>query len=269
MPDKKLNILFIGDVSGKIGRLVIKSVLAKLRKSKRIDVVIANADNIAHGKGATEATIRELISYGVDFFTSGDHAFDRMQSANAVYDSGLPVIRPQNFPPGTLGKGYSVLKTVYGDVLIINVLGRTYMRMDYDCPFRAVDNVLAKFAKAKFSAIIVDIHAEATSEKVAIREYLKGRVTAIIGTHTHVMTADAGIYDNIAYITDVGMTGAEDSVIGLEKQGIINTFLTQVRSPHVMIDSGKAQLNAVFIEVPIGKQGYLEISTIRKSIIIK
>lgn len=275
-----LNILFIGDIVGKIGRETIKIILPKLKKELKPDLVIANAENIAHGSGVSAKTLKEVMATGVDYFTGGDHAFKR-QKENKVYDE-LPIIRPANFAKDVPGKGYAIIKAGKHDVLLINLIGRVFMDMAYDCPFHKLNEILAENLLEKnlprslsdknsennknkvvleqslqnickvwgFSAIIIDIHAEATSEKAALGHYADGRVSAILGTHTHVLTADHKITEKgTAYITDTGMIGFADGCIGVEKEGIIKTFLTQIKNKHKIPETGRAVLNGVFIEI--------------------
>lgn len=246
-----LNILFIGDINGKIGRETTRQVLPKLKKEHKVDLVIANAENVAHGKGLSEPTVKELMEAGVDWFTSGDHAFDNLKYLD-IFDGDLPVIRPANFPPGAPGRGHAVIKVGEQEILLVNLIGRVFMAFDYDCPFRKIEEILAKevLPARKFSAILVDIHAEATSEKVALGRFLDGRTSAIIGTHTHVMTADEKISaQGTAYLTDVGMVGAADGVIGVDKESVLKTFLTQIKHPHEIPETGQAIFNAVLITV--------------------
>jgi 2',3'-cyclic-nucleotide 2'-phosphodiesterase len=245
-----LKILFIGDINGKIGRQAVAKILPKLKKSLKIDLVIANAENIAHGSGVTEETIKELQAAGVDYMTTGDHAF-KTKRDSCVFEN-LPVLRPANFPPGLPGRGYFVFEYKGKKIALINLIGRVFMHMDYDCPFRKLDEILAELDLQgnKLSAIIVDIHAEATSEKIALGHYVDGRVTAVLGTHTHVMTADSHITDKgMAYITDVGMVGASDSCIGVDKENIIKTFLTQIKYKHIIPEKGQAIFNSVLINI--------------------
>ncbi|MFA6171368.1 MAG: TIGR00282 family metallophosphoesterase [Patescibacteria group bacterium] len=247
-----LKVLFIGDVSGRVGREAIAKLLPKIKKENKIDLVIANADNIAHGKGVTEATIKELMDSGIDFFTGGDHAFDREKSLENVYPSDLPILRPANWPQSAPGKGFFVLKKNKFKVLIINLIGRVFFKTPYDCPFREVDRILANpsLPAKNLSAIIIDIHAEATSEKVALKNYLDGRVSAVIGTHTHVQTADEEITKNkTAYITDAGMAGFADGIIGVEKEKVLETYLDGISRAHVIPDRGRAIFNAVVIAI--------------------
>jgi 2',3'-cyclic-nucleotide 2'-phosphodiesterase len=243
-----LKILFIGDISGKIGRQAIAGILPKLKKELKINLVIANAENAAHGSGITEDAIKELQSYGIDYFTSGDHAFKRTGQFD-VYDE-YPVIRPANYAKDVPGQGYALINN--GQVLLINLIGRVFMHGAHDCPFYKLDEILARIdlQSKKLSAIIIDMHAEATSEKVAMRHYADGRVTAVLGTHTHIQTADAKISDKgTAYLTDTGMVGASDSCLGVDKEGIIKTFLSQIKYPHQIPIKGQAIFNSVLITV--------------------
>ncbi|MFA5197647.1 MAG: TIGR00282 family metallophosphoesterase [Patescibacteria group bacterium] len=243
-----INILFIGDINGKIGRKAVAKILPKLKRSEKIDLVIANAENAAHGVGVTEETLKELTKAGIDYFTTGDHAFDKIKQVDC-YEK-FPIIRPANYPAGVPGEGYIILTKGKHKILLANLVGRVFMSGDYDCPFRKIDEILAMFAKENLSAIIIDIHAEATSEKISLKHYLDGQVSAILGTHTHVMTADAEISDKgTAYITDVGMAGFADGCIGVDKEDIIKTFLTQIKYPHSFPEKGRAIFNSVLLTI--------------------
>ncbi len=263
-----MKILFIADIVGRIGRQAVVKILPKLKKQYKLDLVIANADNIAHGAGVTEGTIKELMEAGVDYFTNGDHAFDRIKQADC-YES-MPIIRPANFSKEVPGKGYDVILVGEHKILLINLIGRVSMKQNYDCPFRKLDGILASFANKNLSAIIVDIHAEATSEKVCLGHYTDGRASAVLGTHTHIMTADSKITDkDMAYITDVGMVGAADESLGVAKEDLIKTFLTQVKYPHVIPEKGKAIFNAVMVEIDPKTAKAKKIKPITKFIEIK
>lgn len=245
-----LNILFIGEVNGKIGRRAVQEILPGLKKELKTDLVILNADNLAHGNGVSETTIKDMLAAGVDAFTGGDHCFGNTGSLN-IYDSDLPLLRPANYSKNAPGKGFTIIELKNGSkILLISLVGQVFMSMDHDNPFIKVDEILSNLANNNLSAIIVDIHAEATSEKIALAHYLDGRASAILGTHTHVMTADARISDlKTALITDVGMTGLADGVIGVDKEGIIKTFLTQIKTPHVIPENGHAIFNAVLLAI--------------------
>ena len=236
-----MNILAIGDVVGKPGRQVINKHLRSLRKQYKIDFVIANGENAAGGFGLTSLTARDLLDDGVNMLTSGNHIFAQKEIIPFL-DTDMPVIRPLNYPPGVPGKGYRIA----GKILVVNLIGRTFMQ-NYDDPFRAMDTLLENL-KDRPKIIVVDFHAEATSEKVALGRYLDGRVTAVLGTHTHVGTIDTHILKGgTAYVTDIGMTGPINSVIGDEPESVIQRFLTQMPH-HLVVGSGKAQLNAVIVE---------------------
>lgn len=217
-------VLFIGDIVGRPGREFVMSQLREIRKDFDIDLVIANGENTAGLAGITGAIANELTGAGVDAITLGDHVWDQKSFAEEIKKLET-VCRPANLPEICPGRDHVILK--YGDyrVAVFTVLGRTFMKIKADCPFRAADAMIEKIGK-NADAIIVEIHAEATSEKVALGRYLDGRVALVVGTHTHIPTADAIIFPNgTAYITDVGMTGPYDSVLGTDTQTIINLFL--------------------------------------------
>src|SRR4030042_1596695 len=201
-------ILAIGDIVGRPGRQAIQELVPDLRKEFGIALVIANGENAAGGFGLTVATAQELLEDGVDIITSGNHIWAQKEIIPYL-DEDVPILRPLNYPAGVPGRGY-LLKN---KTLVVNLIGRTFMT-NYDCPFRTMDTLLADYSK-KAKVIIVDFHAEATSEKVALGHYLDGRVSAVLGTHTHVGTIDAHILPGgTAYVTDIGMVGPADSVIG-------------------------------------------------------
>lgn len=265
-----LKILFIPDINGRIGRQAVAKTLPSYKKKHKIDLVIANADNLAHGTGVTTATINELMNVGVDWFTNGDHAFDKNQLTDEVYENDLPIIRPANFSAKAPGKGYALITIKNKSVLLVNLIGRVFMKQNFDCPFHKIDKILSNFTKQKLSAIIVDIHAEATSEKIAIRHYLDGRVSAVLGTHTHVMTADHMITDKgTAFISDAGMVGAADGILGVDKENIIKNFLTQIKYPHVIPEKGEAIFNAVCLQIDTANQKSKQIKPIIQYIKIK
>jgi len=245
-----MNILFVGDIVGRLGRETIKKLIPGLKESLGIDFVVANGENMAHGRGFTEDTIKEVLASGVDLLTGGDHSFDERSQIEKIYNGAYPIIRPANIAEDLPGDYCYILKKGKKKVLVINIIGRVFMKMDYDCPFRKIDKILANFAKQNFFAIIVDIHAEATSEKNAIFHHLDGRVSAVLGTHTHVMTADHYISDKkTAYITDVGMTGFAEGCIGIGKESVIDTFITQIKTSHYLPEKGKCSLSGVLLTI--------------------
>ena len=237
-----MNILAIGDIIGRPGRQVINKYLRGIRKQYRIDCVIGNGENTAGGFGLTSDTARELLGDGIDVITSGNHIFAQKEIIPYL-DADIPIIRPLNYPSGVPGRGYRIS----GKIMVVNLIGRTFMN-SYDCPFRTMDKLL-KELNEKPPVIIVDFHAEATSEKVALGRYLDGRVSAVLGTHTHVGTIDAQILaGGTAYVTDIGMTGPTDSIIGDDADAVIQRFLTQMPH-HLSVGRGKPVLNAVMVEV--------------------
>lgn len=223
-----MNILCIGDIVGKPGRQAIKDLLPILKGQYAIDFVIANAENAAGGAGLTSRIATELFSYGCDVITLGDHVWDQKDIQNYLNTTDQ-VIRPANFPEGVPGKGWCIKNTSKGDsVGVINLLGRVFMRYHLDSPFEKLKN-LVEHIKQHTPVIVVDMHAEATSEKIAIGHFIDGQVSALLGTHTHVQTADEKILPGgTAYLSDLGMSGPYDSVIGQEKEQIIQRFLTSM-----------------------------------------
>ncbi len=245
-----LKILFIGDIVGRIGRQAVIKIVPALRKELKIDAVIANAENSAHGSGVTEKIVKELMAAKVDYLTAGDHAFKQI-SVMEISDR-LNVLRPANMPAVTPGRGWALFGLPGQTILLISLIGQVGMKIQAENPFHKLNEILANIdlRSKKLSAIIIDIHAEATSEKVGMGHFADGRVTAILGTHTHIMTADAKVSPaGTAYITDTGMVGAADSCLGVDKENILKTFLTQVKYPHVIPEKGQAIFNAVLVTV--------------------
>jgi len=255
-----MNILFIGDIVGKLGRLTVGRVLPRLRKDANIAVVLANAENIAHGKGVTTKTLAEVRGYGVDAFTSGNHVFWRKGTSEILDSDETSIIRPANYPNDVPGKGYKVIDLGKdGRVLLINLLGRTFFNEPVFCPFRTVDKILEDFTDQEFAATVVDFHAEATSESVAMGWYLDGRVTAVVGTHRHVPTADAWVLpQGTAFVTDLGMVGARHSVLGVEKEIIISKLKSPRPQKFEWVEEGPAVFNSVLIGVEGGKAKSVE-----------
>ncbi|MDO8593223.1 MAG: TIGR00282 family metallophosphoesterase [bacterium] len=250
-----LNILFIGDINGKIGRRTVQQILPGLKKELKLDLVIANADNLAHGNGVSESTLKEMTAAGIDAFTGGDHCFGNAAHLK-LYDSLPTLLRPANYSSQAPGRGYVEISINDHKILLISLIGQVFMSMNHDSAFVEADSILSNLANNSLSAIIIDMHAEATSEKIALSHYLDGRATAIIGTHTHVMTADARISGSgTAMITDAGLVGFADGILGVDKTGVIKTFLTQIKSSHVIPETGPAIFNAVFLAIdPIAKK---------------
>lgn len=235
-------LLVIGDIVGRPGRQAIREFIPGLRRQYGLDLVIANGENAAGGFGLTVNTAQELLSNGIDVLTSGNHIWAQKEIIPYL-DGDMPILRPLNYPPGTPGRGYLII----GKTMVVNLIGRTFMS-NYDCPFRAMDKLLAEL-EPKPAITIVDFHAEATSEKVALGRYLDGQVSAILGTHTHVGTIDTQLLPGgTAYVSDIGMTGPTDSIIGDDAEAVIQRFLTMMPH-HLSVGKGKAVLNAIMVGV--------------------
>ncbi len=243
-----LNVLFIGDVFGSPGRAFLKEHLPGLMDSLKTDFVIVNCENAAGGSGLTPEVADELFAMGVDAMTSGNHIWDKKE-IYPLLDSDKRILRPANFPPGVPGRGSAVFQTRSGrQIGVISVCGRVYSPQELDCPFRTLDAEIVKL-RLTTPVIVVDFHAEATSEKISAGYHVDGRVSALFGTHTHVQTADETILPGgTAYITDAGMTGSHEGVIGVKKEIILKHFLTQLPVRHEPA-KGKRQLCGVFCSI--------------------
>ncbi len=238
-----MNILLIGDVVGKVGRRAIACLLPEIRRNHDLDIVIANGENAAGGKGLTPSTADEMFEAGVEIITSGNHIW-RYNEIYPYLDSEAPVLRPLNYPEGAPGRGF----LCHNGVAVINLMGRTFMPGALDCPFRGADDALANIGDCDI--VIVDMHAEATSEKAAMAWYLDGRVSAVIGSHTHIPTADARVLPKgTAFVTDVGMVGSRDSILGMVKQPVIDAFLNQLPTRFTTDEHGPIVFNSVLIQV--------------------
>ena len=243
-----MNVLFIGDIVGSSGRLVIKEKLENVKKEFNIDVCIANAENSAAGLGVTGSIAKELYSYGIDIITLGNHTWSKNEIFNYI-DSDPKMTRPANGAPTWPGKGYSVINTPSGNVLVLNMLGRVGMD-PANCPFECTNNILGDLkTQYKTRMTIIDFHAEATSEKQAYARYFDGQVSLIVGTHTHVQTADEIIFERgTGFITDVGMTGPMESIIGMDINSSIKRFVEKVPAPY-MVAKGEAMLSFVVAKI--------------------
>ncbi|MDR7556349.1 MAG: TIGR00282 family metallophosphoesterase [Armatimonadota bacterium] len=241
-----MRVLFVGDVTGKPGRRILARLLPRLRRDHAIDAVLANGENAAGGMGLTADTAAELFAAGVDVLTGGNHIW-KNREVYALLDSDPRIVRPANYPAGVPGRGAAVVRVGGASLGVLNLEGRVFMQALED-PFRVGREEAARL-RAVTPVIVVDFHAEATSEKVAMGWYLDGRVSAVVGTHTHVQTADERVLpQGTAYITDVGMTGPRDGIIGMAREGILERFLTQL-PVRFEVASGPVQLNAVVVEI--------------------
>ncbi|MGD8786401.1 MAG: TIGR00282 family metallophosphoesterase [Phycisphaerales bacterium] len=243
----EINILCIGDIVGRPGRRIIADKLKPLVKELDIDCVIANAENAAGGSGLTKQIYDKLIRYGVNLVTLGDHAYRKREIIKTL-ESNENIARPANLSELAAGRGVAFYKTGKGPTIaVVALIGRLFMKAA-DCPYNAIDKILTRI-KEKAEIIIVDFHAEATSEKIAMGYHLDGRASLCFGTHTHVVTADERILPRgTAYITDIGMTGAHDSVLGRGVESVLKSFKTQMPFPFE-IATGDVKINAVLVTV--------------------
>jgi len=241
-----LKILFIGDVFGNPGRKAVKEYVPQLKKDLEIDFCIANGENCAAGSGITYIIAQELYKAGVDCITLGNHTWSKKEILTFI-DSDDKIVRPANYPGKVPGKGYTILKSNGMELAVLNLMGRVYMD-SIDCPFLVADRELEEI-KAKTKVVFVDMHAEATSEKSALAWYLDGRICCLAGTHTHIQTADERILPfGTALITDVGMTGPYDGIIGVDKELIIERFITRMPQKFE-VAKGRVQFCAIYLEV--------------------
>lgn len=250
-PKNVLTILFLGDVVGKIGRRCVAKILPELKEEFRPDLVIANAENVAHGKGITADTLHELLAAGVDFCTGGNHIFSKDEAVELLGQKSTPLIRPANYPAGTPGDGYRVIEVGTRKLLVVNLLGRVFMKEGVDDPFRVFDRIVAEHENAGLSGVVVDFHAEVTSEKVCFGWYADGRASAVLGTHTHIPTADPLVLrKGTAYITDVGMCGGRDTSLGINMDAALQRFLSPVgKGDFEPPEEGRCRFNSVLVEI--------------------
>ncbi len=241
-----INLLFIGDIIGKPGLTLVESWLPSLIQKYKPDLVIANGENVSDGKGCTEKEGKILFDLGIHVITGGNHTWDKYQSQD--YLKAEPrSLRPLNYPKGTHGNGYYVADTKKGKVAVVNMQGRTFMAT-IDCPFRTADWVVSKL-RNETKVIFMDFHAEATAEKMAMAHHLDGKISVLVGTHTHVQTADERIFPKgTAFITDVGMTGPYDSVIGMKTVAALNRFIFQTPQRYETAE-GEVHLCGMFFKV--------------------
>jgi hypothetical protein len=252
-----LRILAIGDIIGKPGRNAVRKILPGLHREYNVHLVIGNGENCAGGVGITPDTAQELFDAGINVITTGNHIWAKREIIPYL-DGNISLLRPLNYPPTNPGRGYLSKK----GVLVVNLIGRTFMG-SYDCPFRTMDQLLAGL-EDKPKVIVVDFHAEATSEKVAMGRYLDGRVSAVLGTHTHVGTVDAHILPRgTAYVTDIGMVGPVDSVIGDDPDSVIERFLTQI-PVRLSVGRGPVLFDAILVEVDEETNKAVDIIRIRR-----
>lgn len=242
-----MRILFIGDIVGKVGRNTIAEYLPKLKQAYKPTLSIVNAENAAHGKGLTEKLYKQLLRDGVDFMTMGNHTYGQREIYDFIGQANR-MVRPANFPEEAPGLGMRIIRVNDKDIAIINLQGRSFMPA-IDCPFKKADELIEQASKIT-PYIFVDFHAETTSEKNAMGWYLNGRVSAMVGTHTHIQTSDERVLnEGTAYITDVGMTGYYDGILGINKDEVIERFITSLPQRHNLPDEGRKVLSGVIIDL--------------------
>lgn len=245
-----MKILFIGDIVGKIGRQAVKKILPELKAELKADLVIANAENIAHGSGITAKTLNDVQGAGIDFFTAGNHSFKKSEVSEILNDANPILIRPANMDDNLAGKGYKIFDVGSRKIMVINLIGQVFVEGEYSNPFKKLDEILEETKDQDLSAIFLDFHAEVTSEKRAMGHHVDGRISAMVGTHTHVPTADTYVMPGgTAYVTDVGMVGARDSIIGNTKESILLDFINETKTRKDIPEEGLADLNAVIVDI--------------------
>jgi hypothetical protein len=242
-----VRVLFIGDVVGSLGRQTVTDYLPRLKKAYRPQVTILNGENAAAGRGITEKIYKKFLQDGVDVVTLGNHSWDNREIFEFI-DSAKKMVRPANFPEGVPGQGMVFVKVNAIELAVINLQARTFM-VDIDDPFKEVDRLVTE-ARKRTPFIFVDFHGETTSEKQAMGWFLDGRVSAVVGTHTHVQTNDARILpQGTAFLSDVGMTGPYDGILGMKKEPIIEKFMTALPKRFEVVESGRSILSACIIEI--------------------
>jgi metallophosphoesterase (TIGR00282 family) len=246
-----MNILYVGDVMAETGLRVVEEVLPTLRTERQVDLVVAQAENVTEGRGITPTDFKRLLKSGVDFCSGGNHTFDQKSIYPQLSDPNQPIIRPANYPIGTPGLGWKYTETSAGKVLLVSLLGQIvgkHSNMIVDNPLQIIDGILAEQAEIQKAAIIVNFHGDFSSEKVIIGKYLAGRVTAVIGDHWHIPTADADILaGGTAHVTDVGMCGALDSSLGVTFDSVIPRWRDGIQTHNQLETGGRKQFNAVLI----------------------
>lgn len=247
-----MKILFLGDMVGKPARKAVARFIADEKEKMEIDAVIANSDNLAHGRGVTRKTAEEMLGAGVDFLTCGDHAWDSPQAFDILKSGDLNFVCPANTSAMDFRLSAKTFNLRDIKIIVVNLMGQVFMERNTNSPFEAIDKVLEENASEKDGAkiILLDFHAEATSEKKAMGRFLKGRVSAVVGTHTHVQTADEEILEGgTAYITDLGMTGVENSILGCDESAVLEQFLQAAPFKYKLAEDSKVTLEGAMINI--------------------
>lgn len=245
-----LRILYIGDVVGKTARLAVKKILPEIRAEYKPDAVFMNVENLAHGNGITTSTIAEMEAAGGDYFTSGNHVWDNKEGVNYLQRGDSKVLRPANFPSTNPGKGWATVEIGTKKILLINLIGQVFMPQQTDSPFHCLDRILQQHQLENYAAVIVDLHAEATSEKQALAWHGAGRISLLVGTHTHVPTADLRILPpGTGLVCDIGSVAVADSVIGAEKSRVLYRFLKQMPQSLEPADGSPVLFNSILCDI--------------------
>lgn len=265
-----MKLLFFGDIMGKPGRQGLLKALPDFRLKYDADFVVANGENLSHGAGVSMSAYNETINGGIDFLTGGNHIWGKREIIDILNDKKSKIIRPANYPLGAPGGGYKVLEIGVYKVMIVNLMGRVFIKQNFDCPFRKIDEILEENNFEDVKIKIVDFHAEATSEKIAFGHYVDGRVSAVVGTHTHVATNDACILPNgTFYITDVGMVGVKNSILGKGKEEIIEEFLTQRPVKTDIAEGNMVHMSGIFLDIDYNTGKALEFEKIEEDVNIE
>lgn len=258
-----MKILFAGDIVGKPGRKAFAAVAERMREKEEVDFIVANAENAAGGRGPSPKIVKQLYRAGADVLTLGDHSWDEKELIPQL-DEDKRLVRPANFARTCPGRGWTTISTERGNLTVINLIGRVFMRPHYNCPFEEASRIFSE-ATAMSKITIVDFHAEATSEKIAMGRHLDGRASAVVGSHTHVQTADEEILPGgTAYITDLGMTGPKESVLGRDIKPVLQKFKTGMPQ-RLKVASGPIKLEGVVLEIDDNTGRAVSIERIRQS----
>jgi len=265
-----MRILFLGDMVGKPARRAVSKFLRESRESRRIDVVIANSDNLAHGRSVTRNTVEEMLSSGVDIMTCGDHAWDNSQAFDILKAGDLNFVAPANLQDMDTDLCRKVFEVSGKKILVINLMGRVFIEKEVISPFEVVEKILEENKKTEnIKTIIVDFHAEATSEKRALGEYLAGRVSAVLGTHTHVQTADEMIIgEKMAYISDAGMCGVRNSILGCERQAVLDQFINNTAFKYKLAEEPEVLLEGLIIEIDEDTGKAIKVDRLKEAVFI-
>lgn len=261
-----MKILFFGDIVGKIGRQALAKELPKMLELLKPDFVLANGENLAHGIGFTGKTVEEMLELGIDYMTSGNHVYDKEPGIDYLQNPEARILRPANLPRHDPGRGHVLIEKDANKLLLVSLIGQVFMDVQPNDPLAEMDRIMEIYHRDDYDAVFVDFHAEATSEKEALGHYLDGRVSAVVGTHTHVATCDQYIMPGgTAFCCDAGLVGAQDAILGGEKEPIIKKFLYQMPLHFEPPKHGKVIINAVLVETGPGTERAVHIERVDRA----